>query len=130
VACLGIVSKSLATAAHTRRTAAEDRDMARGDPAGDGYRWSVVVGAGQPGSWCEHRLAPPRAERDVISGTVRLEFGPAGAEVLDGGLGDFIHVPSGAIHGESNPGNAEATTAMTRAGQDSSMYEVDGPDSI
>jgi uncharacterized RmlC-like cupin family protein len=43
--------------------------------------------------------------------------------------GDFIYVPAGVVHRESNPGSAEATTVMTRAGEGRSMYEADGPDS-
>ena len=65
----------------------------------------------------------------MVSGRACLEFGPGGAEVLVCGPGDFIHVPAGTVHRESNPGSAAATTVMTRAGQGQSMYEVDGPDS-
>jgi uncharacterized RmlC-like cupin family protein len=65
----------------------------------------------------------------VISGTVRLEFGPEGSQILDCGPGDFIHVPGGTVHRESNPGSDEAITVMTRSGEGKSMYDVDGPES-
>jgi len=63
----------------------------------------------------------------VLSGTVRLEFGRAGSRVLDCGPGDFIYVPGGTVHRESNPGSTEAVTVMTRAGEGESTYEADGP---
>lgn len=86
---------------------------------------SLAPGAGT--GW--HHHGQNHTSLYVISGMVRLEFGPAGSQVLECGPGDFIYVPAGTVHRESNPRDAEATTVMTRADEGQSMYEVDGPDS-
>jgi uncharacterized RmlC-like cupin family protein len=39
----------------------------------------------------------------VLTGGLRMEFGPDGAEVLDATPGDFVYVAPGAVHRESNP---------------------------
>lgn len=35
----------------------------------------------------------------VLSGALRMEFGPGGTEVLEAGPGDFLYVAPGAVHG-------------------------------
>jgi uncharacterized RmlC-like cupin family protein len=94
-----------------------------------GVLWSGLasLAPGACTSW--HHHGQHETSLYVISGVVRLEFGPAGSEILECGPGDFIYVPGGTVHRESNPGSAEATTVMTRAGEGRSVYEVDGPDS-
>src|SRR6478735_4900045 len=39
----------------------------------------------------------------VVRGTLRMESGAGGADVIDAVEGDFLHVPKGAIHRETNP---------------------------
>jgi uncharacterized RmlC-like cupin family protein len=63
----------------------------------------------------------------VISGTLRLESGPAGSMIVDGGPGDFLHVPKGAIHREGNPGDVESQVVVVRAGRGPVVVNVDGP---
>lgn len=63
----------------------------------------------------------------VLQGVVRLEFGVNGTQVIEGGAGDIIHVPAGAVHRELNDGDTVASTVMTRVGRGQSMYEVEGP---
>ena len=41
----------------------------------------------------------------VISGALRMESGPEGESVVEAGAGDFLYVPQGAIHRETNPGD-------------------------
>ncbi len=40
----------------------------------------------------------------IVSGRMRLESGPDGKDVVEAGPGDFLRVPAGAVHRESNPG--------------------------
>jgi uncharacterized RmlC-like cupin family protein len=34
----------------------------------------------------------------VVSGSLRMESGPGGSQLVEAGPGDFLHVPKGAIH--------------------------------
>jgi uncharacterized RmlC-like cupin family protein len=63
----------------------------------------------------------------VLSGVLRMEFGPRGIEVLDAGPGDFLFVAPGAIHRESNPGQEEARIVVVRSGSGEPVFNVDGP---
>jgi uncharacterized RmlC-like cupin family protein len=63
----------------------------------------------------------------VMSGRLRMESGPGGAEVLEAQAGDFLHVPKGAIHRESNPGDEESRIIVVRAGHGPAVINVDGP---
>jgi uncharacterized RmlC-like cupin family protein len=63
----------------------------------------------------------------VASGTLRMESGPGGGDVIDAVPGDFLHVPKHAIHRESNHGEAESHLVVVRAGQGAPTVNVDGP---
>ncbi len=63
----------------------------------------------------------------VVSGSVRLEFGAQGRESAEAGPGDFVRVPRGAIHRESNPLDEEGAFIVFRAGSGESVVNVDGP---
>jgi uncharacterized RmlC-like cupin family protein len=63
----------------------------------------------------------------VVSGRFRLESGPGGQVVVEGGAGDFLHVPAGAIHRESNPGDAPSRAVVVRCGTGEPTTNVDGP---
>lgn len=63
----------------------------------------------------------------VLSGRLRMESGPGGAEVVEAVTGDFIHVPAGAVHRESNPGATESRIVVVRAGEGPPTVNVDGP---
>jgi uncharacterized RmlC-like cupin family protein len=64
----------------------------------------------------------------VLSGRLRMEFGRGGLDMEDAVVGDFIHVPKGAIHRESNPLDEEATLIVVRAGTGEPVVNVDGPE--
>ena len=64
----------------------------------------------------------------VLSGVLRMEFGPGGSEMFDAGPGDFVHVPRGAIHREGNPTEAVADVIVIRAGTGESVFNVEGPE--
>ena len=63
----------------------------------------------------------------VVSGRLRMESGRRGTSVLEAGAGDFVHVPRGAIHRESNPDATEATLVVVRSGAGAPVVNVEGP---
>jgi len=63
----------------------------------------------------------------VARGSLRMESGPGGADVLEAQEGDFLHVPKGAIHREGNPGDVESQIIVVRAGHGVPTVNVDGP---
>jgi uncharacterized RmlC-like cupin family protein len=63
----------------------------------------------------------------VINGALRMESGPEGGRVVEGGPGDFLYVPKGAIHRESNPMDTESQLVVVRAGHGPAVFNVDGP---
>jgi uncharacterized RmlC-like cupin family protein len=63
----------------------------------------------------------------VVSGRMRLESGPGGRHVVEAGPGDFLRVPAGAIHRESNPSDEPARAVIVRCGTGDPTYNVDGP---
>ena len=63
----------------------------------------------------------------VVEGSLRMEFGPSGAAVIDAEAGDFVHVPKHVIHRETNPGHTTSHLVVTRAGQGVTTVNVEGP---
>jgi uncharacterized RmlC-like cupin family protein len=63
----------------------------------------------------------------VLSGLLRMESGPDGTSVVDGEPGDFLLVPQGAIHRESNPGVDPGTVIVVRFGRGDPVVNVLGP---
>ncbi len=63
----------------------------------------------------------------VIQGGLRMEFGIDGREALEAGPGDFLHVPRGVIHRESNPVDHESQVVVVRSGTGPPTINVDGP---
>jgi uncharacterized RmlC-like cupin family protein len=63
----------------------------------------------------------------VVDGSLRMESGPGGTEVVEAGPGDFVHVPKGAIHREGNPSDEESRVVVVRAGSGPAVVNVDGP---
>jgi uncharacterized RmlC-like cupin family protein len=63
----------------------------------------------------------------VVSGRVRIESGSGGHEVVDAAPGDFLYVPPGAVHRESNPGDVESSIVVVRAGDGVPTVNLTGP---
>jgi uncharacterized RmlC-like cupin family protein len=63
----------------------------------------------------------------VLSGALKMEFGADGATSVQAGPGDFVYVPRGAVHRESNPSEEPADVIVVRAGVGQSIFNVDGP---
>jgi uncharacterized RmlC-like cupin family protein len=63
----------------------------------------------------------------VVSGRMRIESGPGGREVVEAGPGDFLRVPAGAVHRESNPSDQPALAVIVRCGTGEPTFNVGGP---
>ena len=63
----------------------------------------------------------------VLSGALKMEFGPNGDATVEAGPGDFVYVPKGAVHRESNPSSERAEIIVVRAGVGESTFNLDGP---
>jgi uncharacterized RmlC-like cupin family protein len=65
----------------------------------------------------------------VVRGRLRIEFGPGGAESVEAGPGEFLHVPARTVHRELNPDDATSTAVIARAGDGGSpTVNVNGPE--
>lgn len=106
-------------------------------PSGGMVREQAVA---TPGMWAGVAYTPPGADSGwhhhssyesiiyVVSGQMRMESGPGGETVVEGGPGDFLYVPPGAIHRESNPGDGESQLVVVRGGGSGPpIISVDGP---
>ena len=82
--------------------------------------------AGMVSGW--HHHGDYESSIYVLSGGLRMEFGPGGAEVLDAGPGDFLYVAPGAIHRESNLSGEESRIVVVRSGSGEPVFNVEGPE--
>lgn len=89
--------------------------------------WAGLVrtAAGAASGW--HHHGDCETTIYVVSGTVRMEFGPGGGQVVLAHQGEFLYVPKGAIHRESNPGRKESRLVVIRAGPGPAVVNVEGP---
>ena len=115
-----------------------DEDLQDADPT-PGMRRRRAVEA--PGLWAGLVHTEPRAASGwhhhgehetslfVVRGRMRLEFGPGGQDAVEAGPGEFLHVPAGTVHRESNPSDEESVAVVARAGRGAPTVNVDGPPS-
>lgn len=89
--------------------------------------WSGLVrtAAGMTSGW--HHHGDHETSIYVVTGALRMESGPGGSSVVEAGPGDFLHVPKGAVHRESNPTDGESQIVVVRAGHGATTVNVDGP---
>ena len=89
--------------------------------------WSGVVHteAGAASGW--HHHGEYETSIYVEEGSLRMEFGPGGGDVIEATAGDFLYVPKHAIHREINDGPTESRLIVSRAGQGPPTINVDGP---
>lgn len=86
----------------------------------------VITEAGMTSGW--HHHGDYETTIFVLTGKLRMEFGPGGRETVEGGPGDFIFVGREAVHRESNPSAEPATFVVVRSGEGEVVTNVDGPD--
>ncbi len=89
--------------------------------------WSgyVRTEAGMVSGW--HHHGEFESVIYVLSGALRMEFGPNGEYVLDARPGDFVSVPKAVVHRESNTADEPADIIVVRAGNGESTYNVTSP---
>lgn len=83
---------------------------------------TVSVGPGVMSGW--HHHGTHETSIHVLRGTLHMEF--AGG-AFDAREGDFIHVPAGAVHRESNPGTEPNLAVFSRAGSGTVTVNVEAP---
>ncbi len=117
----------LVRAAQRTRDTTQTAGMVREQAIASERVWAGIVRteAGMTSSW--HHHAEYETAIYVVSGRLRMESGRAGKIVVEGGPGDFLGVPAGAIHRESNPGDAESVLVVVRAGSGAPVVNVEGP---
>jgi uncharacterized RmlC-like cupin family protein len=89
--------------------------------------WSgfVRTQAGMMSSW--HHHGEYETTIYVLTGALLMEFGRGGSRTVEAGPGDFVYVPKGAVHRESNPSAEPADIVVVRAGWGKSTINLDGP---
>ena len=85
----------------------------------------VTTDAGMVSGW--HHHGEYESSIYVVSGALRMEFGPGGRDVLEAADGDFVYVASHAIHREGNPVDQPSTLVVVRSGTGDPVTNVDGP---
>jgi uncharacterized RmlC-like cupin family protein len=86
----------------------------------------VRTDAGMVSGW--HHHGEYESAIYVITGAIRMEFGPEGEECFEAGPGDFVYVPKHVVHRESEPATEPATIVVVRAGHGEPVFNVDGPE--
>jgi uncharacterized RmlC-like cupin family protein len=121
--------------ASVRRIAPADRTdgastpgMLRRQAVGTPGLWAgiVLTDPGKVSGW--HHHGDYETSIYVMSGTMRLEFGPGGGEMVDGRPGDFLYIAPHVIHREGNPSRGQGTAVVFRAGQGEPVTNVGGPE--
>lgn len=85
----------------------------------------VTTEAGMVSGW--HHHDDHETTIYVLSGVMRMEYGPGGGETLEAGPGDFLYVPPHVIHRESNPSAEAGTAVVVRGGKGEVVVNVNGP---
>jgi uncharacterized RmlC-like cupin family protein len=102
--------------------------MTREEAVATGGTWAGLVRteAGMVSGW--HHHGGYESTIYVLSGALRMQFGPDGTEVLKAGPGDFLYVAPGAVHRESNPGDEVSQIVVVRSGTGEPVINVNGPE--
>jgi uncharacterized RmlC-like cupin family protein len=110
-----------------RRNDASTPGMTREAAISTHGMWSGVARtpAGSASGW--HHHGTYESSIYVLSGTLRMEFGPDGTEGIEAGPGDFVYIAQGVVHREINPGAFESEIVVSRSGAGDPVVNVDGP---
>jgi uncharacterized RmlC-like cupin family protein len=110
-----------------RTEGAPTKGMVRRQAVGTPGMWAgiVLTDAGMVSGW--HHHGDYETSIYVMSGTMRMEFGPGGAQTIDAQPGDFIYIAPHVIHREGNPSKGQGTAVVFRAGHGEPVTNVDGP---
>lgn len=84
------------------------------------------VTGGVVSSW--HHHGTRRLYGFLVSGSLRLEYGPSGREAVELKPGDFFQIPPGLVHRDVNPDGAqEAVIVNILVGKGTTAVTVVGP---
>ena len=64
----------------------------------------------------------------VLKGRLTFEFGPAGAQRVEVGEGEYFQVPKHAIHREGNMSSSTGEVVLVRVGEGPVVFPVAGPE--
>ena len=115
-------------ASERRADTAQTPGMRREEALATGRLWSGVVRTGPAMTSEWHHHGDHETSVYIVSGVLRVEFGPGGRRSVDAGADDFLVIPAGTVHRESNPGDEESVVVVTRVGQGPVVINVDGPE--
>lgn len=110
------------------RTAGEPTPgMQREKAASTDRSWAgyVTTEPGMVSGW--HHHGDHESHIYVLSGSLRIEFGDDGNEVVDAAAGDFVFVPPHVVHRETNPAEHESSVIVVRAGTGDTVVNVSDP---
>ena len=83
---------------------------------------TVTTAPGVVSGW--HHHGSHETSIYVLKGVLRME---SETSAIDAHEGDFIHVPAGAVHRESNPGSEPNLAVFSRAGTGAVTVNVEVP---
>ena len=87
----------------------------------------VRVDPGEESGW--HHHGDFETAVYILSGALRMDFGPRGAESVVAQSGDFLHIPKETVHREINTSHADPVDAVVaRAGSGPAVINVEGPE--
>ncbi len=102
--------------------------MQREEILASGETWigSVRTDPGVETGWHHHRTYESYIY--VLAGQARMEFGPAGADILECEPGDVIRVGPGVVHREITVGDRPSEAILFRLGSGQVTFNTDGPE--
>lgn len=102
--------------------------MVREEAVSTERTWAGIAttDAGMVSGW--HHHGDHESVIYVLSGALRMEFGPGGSESLDAAPGDFVYVATNAVHRESNPSGEASRIVVWRSGSGEAVVNVEGPE--
>jgi uncharacterized RmlC-like cupin family protein len=89
--------------------------------------WAGIVhtDAGMVSGW--HHHGDYETSIYVLTGSMRMEFGPHGTNTVDAAPGDFLYIAPHAIHREGNPSAEFGSAVVVRAGHGEPVINVKEP---
>lgn len=85
------------------------------------------IAAGTISAW--HHHGTRHLYGFLVSGRLRFEYGPAGADSVEIRPGDFFHIGPGLVHRDVNPDQMEpAVVVNVTAGRGPTVVNVTGPE--
>jgi uncharacterized RmlC-like cupin family protein len=113
-----------------RRAGPATPGMVREEAVSTERSWAglVTTEAGMVSGW--HHHGGYETTIFVLTGALRMEFGPGGADSLDAGPGDFVFVAPNAVHREGNPTDEASMIVVWRSGSGEAVFNVEGPQPV